>query len=232
MKMNFLLFLLVPILSLQASLQDVPQLTLSASATIVKPADELQLKIGIITLAATAQEALEENSYKMHHIIDHLKALGLTKDDYETNQFSINPTYTPYPKDPPPFWKPSINGYEVTNTLLIHTSKLDRAGQIIDEASQAGANSITDIQFGLHPSRDYWTEVLTAAGANAIQDAKTLAEATGVTLVRILSLSLHNKQMSAPEFNVAKFKAPGAVPPLEPGDVSLKATVTVVYEVQ
>lgn len=224
-------FLLFPFLVLQASNLEVPKLTLSASATIAKPSDELQLKIGVITLGETAEEALAENSFKMENVIAHLEAIDLTKGDYETSHFSINPTYTPYPKNPPENWKPSINGYEVTNTILIHTPKLDLAGKIIDRANRAGANSITEIHFGLHNSRDYWTEALSAAGANAIRDAQTIAQATGVRLVRVLSISLNQTQIHSPHLSVACFAKAGNAPPIEPGEVSLTANVSLVYEI-
>lgn len=226
--------LLFSIVSLDAIAQDVPKLTLSSSASIKKPADELQLKIGIITLAVTAEEALEENSIKMRDVIDNLEAAGLNKDDYETNQFSIKPTYMPYPVNPPPNWRQTINGYEVTNSILIHTDKLDMAGKVIDLSNKAGANSITDVRFGLRHARDYWSEALSAAGSNAIKDAKAIAVATGVHLVRVLSISLNNTQVRSPQINLdsfAKAEAIGIAPPIEPGDVSIEANITMVYEI-
>ncbi len=230
-RIPFLILLLLPFLSIHASNLEVPKLTLSASATIWKPSDELQLKIGVVTLGTTAQEALAENSYKMQSVIANLESLFLTKEDYETSHFSINPTYTPYPKNPPENWKPSINGYEVTNTILIHTPKLDLAGRIIDLANQAGANSITEIRFGLHNSRDYWTEALSAAGENAVKDAQTIARSTGVRLVRVLSISLNQTQVHSPHLSVAAFAKAGNAPPIEPGEVSLTANVSLVYEI-
>lgn len=223
-----------PLLPVQAAQNhDIPKLTLSASATIEKPSDELQLKIGVVNLGINAQEALAENSDRMQQVIDNLHRIGLWKEDYETSHFSINPTYTPYPKDPPENWKPSINGYEVTNTILIHTPKLDMAGQIIDAANQAGANSITEIRFGLQNARDYWTEALEAAGANAVQDAQAIANATGVRLVRVLSISLNHTQVHAPQINLtAMAKTRDRAPPIEPGDVSITANVTLVYEIK
>ena len=220
--------------SLNAFAQDIPKLTLSSSAKIQKPADELQLKIGVITRSVTAEEALEENSFKMRNVIDNLEAAGLNKDDYETSQFSINPTYTPYPKNPPADWRQTINGYEVTNSILIHTDKLDMAGKIIDLSNKAGANSITDVRFGLRYARDYWTEALEAAGSNAVKDAKAIAKATGVQLVRVLSISLNNTQVRSPQINLecfAKAGASGVAPPIEPGEVSIEANITLVYEI-
>ena len=225
--------MLLPFCSMHATDRDVPKLTLSASATILKPSDELQLKIGVVTLGKTANEALSENSDKMQNIIANLGMIDITSDDYETSNFSIHPTYTPRPKDPPEDWQPSINGYEVTNTLLIHTPKLNMAGKIIDTANQAGANNISDIRFGLHNSREYWTEALSAAGMNAVQDAQAIANATGVRLARVLSISLNNTQVHSPQINfmaMAKCSAPST--PIEPGDVSITANVTLIYEIE
>jgi len=231
--LTILSFAILSFVSMHAGEQDLPKLTLSASATISKPADELQMKIGVITLALSAEEALAENSCKMRSILINLEKAGLNKDDYETSQFSINPTYSPCPKDPPSNWRPSINGYEVTNSILIHTGKLEKAGEVIDLANRAGANSITDIRFGLHSSREYWTEALEAAGANAVADAHAIARATGVQLVRILSISLNHTQIRSPHLNLAAFaKAAGpAAPPIEPGDVQIEANVSIVYEI-
>jgi uncharacterized protein YggE len=154
----------IPFLAFCGHNQDISKLTLSASASISKPADELQMKIGVITYGLTAEEALQENSSKMRAALVNLELSGLTSDDYETNQFSIKPTYTPWPANPPPDWRQMINGYEVMNSILIHTRKLEMAGKIIDLANQAGANSINDIRFTLHSVRDHWTEALSAAG--------------------------------------------------------------------
>ena len=55
-------FVYLTTISLSAFDQNVPTLTLNASGTIWKSADELQMKIGVITLASTAEEALAENS--------------------------------------------------------------------------------------------------------------------------------------------------------------------------
>lgn len=231
--MKRILLCFLPFFALQAGNLDVPQLTLSASATIWKPSDQLQMKIGVVTRGDTAREALAQNSMRMQTAIDCLKRISLTEEDYETSQFSINPIYSICPPNPPPSWRAEIVGYEVTNTLLIHTAQLDMAGQIIDLANKAGANSITDIRFGLRSCRDYWTEALSAAGANAVADAQAIARSTGVNLVRVLSISLNHTQVSSHTHNVASFaKVAGTAPPIEPGEVSLTANVTLIYQIE
>ena len=227
--MKLLVFFVSALISVHAL--DVPTLSLSASATIWKPSDELQLKIGVVTLGVSAQEALAENSSKMRGVIQNLEVIGLSGDDYETSNFSINPTYTPCPKDPPPSWRQTINGYEVTNTILIRTPKLDLAGSIIDSANKAGANSITDIRFGLRHARDHWSEALTQAGLNAVSDAQAIARATGVRLVRVRSITLNSTQVHSPQLNLAGMAKCAQSTPIEPGEVSITANVTLLYEI-
>jgi uncharacterized protein YggE len=230
MKKLCLLFLVCALFTLEAS-QEVSKLTLNATATVWKPSDELQLKIGIVTLGETAGDALAENSAKMNAVLIELQRIGLTRDEYETHQFSIQPTYTPAPLHPPANWKPSINGYEVTNTLLVRTAQLDLAGRIIDAANAAGSNQISDIRFGLKNSREYWSEALTAAGRNAVRDAEAIAAATGVRLVRVLSISLNNTQVQGREIGMMCMARGAAATPIEAGDVSITANVSVVYEI-
>jgi hypothetical protein len=212
---------------------DVAKLTLTSTASISKPSDELQMKIGVITHGSTAREALAENSSQMELAIANLESIGLVKGDYETSHFSINPTYTTCPRNPPENWRAEINGYEVNNTILIHTPKMEMAGQIIDSANEAGANSITDIRFALSNPRDYWTEVLAEAGSNGVRDAEAIASSTGVRLVRILSISLNNTQVHSHQMNLASFaKVAGAAPPIEAGEVSLTANISLTYEIE
>lgn len=223
----------LPVASYAAGMKS-PKLTLGSHATIRKPSDELLLKIAVVNIGDTAEETLAENSVKMQAVIENLEAAGLTKSDYETGQFTIHPTYTPYPQYPPHDWKQSINGYEVTHSISIHTDKLDMAGKIIDLANKAGANSISDIRFSLREPHLYWNEALTAAATNAVSDAAALAAATGVKLGRVLSITLDNAQLQSPHINAAylsKAMAAEVAPPIEPGDVMITAHVTLIYEI-
>jgi len=208
-------------------------ITLSAQGIIYKPADQLQMTIGILTFSDKAETALSENTEKISAVVESLTAAGLPKNDFETGHFSITPTYTPYPKDPPMGWKQSINGYEVNNEISIHTDLLDSAGTFIDVANRAGANYISAVQFVLKDQRTYWKEVIALATKNAINDAQAIADAAGMKLVQIKSITLDNAQQVTPRSNVmhsAKMSNDSA-PLIEAGDIKLVAEVTVVYEI-
>lgn len=208
-------------------------LTLTAQALLKKPADEIQMKVGVVTLSDQAETALTENSIRMQAVVRGLESVGLERSEYETGHFAIHPTYTPYPKDPPADWKQTINGYEVTNSILIHTDKIDAAGKLIDAANKAGANSIESIRFTLQDPQAYRDETIKTATANALADARSVASAAGVQLVKVLSITLENSNVVGTQESpmyLAKAYASN-MPPIEPGEVSLTATVTVIYEI-
>lgn len=213
--------------------QDVPKLSVSGQANLRKPADELNMTIGVTNTNSSAQEAIKENSARMQSVINALDKLGLAKSDYQTGHFSITPTYTPYPKNPPPDWRQTINGYEVNNSVQIRTDKLHLAGQIIDSTSKSGANTINNIHFALKDRREYGDEALTAATKNAIADAKVIADAAGVKLLRLLSISLNSTPSVSPRMNTyAKtYAAESAPTPIEPGDIDISADVLVIFEI-
>ena len=216
--------------------KDIPRLTLTGQAMLHKPADELCLTVGVVTLAIDAETALKNNNANMQAVTASLKKVGLGDDEYETGHFNIRPTYTPTPKNPPQDWKPSINGYEVSNSVNIKTSQMKLAGTIIDAASKSGANSIDNIRFQLKDANIHRDEAIAAAAAVAIKEAETLAKATGQKLMRLLLVTLDEAAGVAPMpraapmmFRAASYS--GEPTPILPGSVDVSASVTVVYEI-
>lgn len=208
-------------------------ITLSAQGIIYKPADQLEMSIGVLTFKETAEDALHENTEIIDEVVKSLIAAELSADNYETGHFSITPTYTPYPKNPPEGWKQSINGYEVSNQILIHTDLIDSAGKFIDVASRAGANNINSVQFVLNDQRKYWKEAIALATTNAISDAQAIADAAGLRLLQIKSITLDNAQQLLSRSNLHSAKAMNndSSPVIEAGNIKIVANVTIIYEI-
>src|SRR5256885_627033 len=93
----------------------LPKLTVNGSVHLEKPADEIMFTLTVLTQAGTSEKALSSNNEKMQDLISAILEEGLVKGEYRTGQFSIQPVYTPYPKNPSPDFKPSIIAYDVTN---------------------------------------------------------------------------------------------------------------------
>lgn len=218
--------------------QETPKLYVRGSAELQKPADQLRISIGVVTEHAEPEQALRENTRRMSAVIDAIERVGLTEDEYQTGRFQIRPVYSQrparHPSDQP--WRPEIVAYSVTNTINIKTQQLQLAGQIIQAANRAGSNTIDSIQFTLADPRIHRAEAIAAATANARSDAQALADAAGVRLLRVLDVRLDDAMpirppqpmLGAERMMVMDAAVP---PPISPGDVTVHASVNLVYEI-
>jgi len=213
----------------------IPKLTVRGQAELNKPSDQLRLQVGVLTESAQADEALNDNSQKMQSVVEALKKAGLGAGEYETGSFSLQPVYSQRPRTAEVDWRPRIVGYRASNTLMIKTKKLDIAGKLIQAANDAGANSIDSISFDLADPRAHRAEAIAAAAANARSDAAALAQAADLKLVRILGISLDEAGYQPPiplmGRGMAMAETAAAPPPIEPGDIVVRAGVTIVYEI-
>jgi len=216
-------------------LEDTPKLSVRGEAELKKPADELRMSMGVVNEAPEATTALGENSTRMRDVIAAIEKIGLTENEYETGRFRIRPVYSRRPPRVEPGWQPKIVGFEVTNTVTIRTRKLELAGPLIEAGNKAGANSVEVRGFGLADPRRYRGEAIAEATKNAITDARALAEAASLRLVRIVAINLDHTPVRAQEMTFAAqgraAMADSAAPPISPGDVTVRAGVTIVYEI-
>jgi uncharacterized protein YggE len=227
---------LVALLALAAPVaaEDSPSLTVAGQARLERPADELQLGLAVVTEATEAAAALAENSDQMERVLAALSKAGLEDGEATTGRFSVSPRHSHRPPQARADWRPEIVGYRVENSIQIETSKIEKAGQLIDVAVRAGANSVRSISFGLADDRAYRKEAIAQATAHARTDALAVAEAAGVRLGRLLSARLDDA--AAPPVPVRmrteSFAVAASAPPIEPGDVSIRARVTLTYEIE
>ena len=211
--------------------KEIPKLTVRGEATLYKPPDQLSLTVGVVTQEVKAENALDANKNKMRSIIRNLEDLGLISSNYSTGHFTVHPIFSPRPKNASLNWKPSIIGYEVRNTVIIKTEKLNLAGEIIGTATNAGANSIDYIQFGLKDSNIYRDEAIATATANAIAQGQTLANAANLNIHRVLSISLDDAHYLPSTVKTFAYAKGLDTTPIESSEVPIRANVTIVYEI-
>ncbi len=215
-------------------IDDTSKLTVRGEATIYKPADQVELNVSVVTQDPDSKKAVQANNEKMRKVIDQLDGSGLTSKEYQTGQFNIQPIYHyPSPKEDSKEG-PTITHYEVTNTIKIKTQKLDLIEKIIGVAVQSGANRLNQINFDLADPQQFRDEVIQLAARHAFADANSLAQAAQVRLVRVLDLALDsNQHYPVPRMMMAKaeYAAGSYDAPIEAGQVELKASVNVVFEI-
>ncbi len=200
-------------------------ITVTGEASVSAAPDQATVSIGVTTTADTAAEALAQNSAAMQAVIDRLKAAGIAEVDLQTQGLSVNPNWTGYDSSSS---APTIAGYTATNMLNVRVAALAGLGAVLDAAVTDGANTLNGLTFGLADPRPALDEARRLAVADAVAKATLLAQAAGVTLGDIVSIS-EGGGYGAPLPAFKAEAAPMAVP-VQQGEVSYSASVTIVWE--
>lgn len=211
----------------------LPQLVVQAQGQVAATPDQLQMRLGVITEAAQAGTALEQNNQRMNSMMQGLNQVGITDDELATGQFQIRPEWSRPPRPTPANWQREIVGYQVSNELLVTTTKVELAGKLLGLAQQAGANQIGGLQFGLADPTSEQQKAIEIATAKAIRKAETMAAAAGVKLGAIQSITL-NPSFAAPQPRMMMAEASLASAdsvPVTAGTVDVAATVKIVYQI-
>ena len=207
---------------------DGATITVAGSATVTLKADYAQVSVGVSTSAKTVEEATKKNNEAIHTVIAALKEAGVQEDDIATSNYSVHAEY-----DYSSFGGQKLNGYNVTNQLNVVIRDMEHIGATLDKATAAGANNIYNIQFLSTKADEAQDEATTYAVQDAMRRAKLLAEAAGLTLGNIVSIS-----DSAGGFIVqtrsykSNLVLDAAANSILPDDASVSASVTIVFELK
>lgn len=190
--------------------------------------DMATITVGAVSEADTASEALTQNSSQVTAAIDALKAAGVEPRDIQTTGFSVSPRYV---NDRDSNAAPRIDGYRVSNSVMVRVRKLDALGSLLDTLVKAGANDIGGISFGISEADEFQDTARIAAVADARHKAELYAKAAGVRLGRIRSIDEGGGGTPMPQ-SMMRMKAMEAdAAPIEAGEQTISASVRVVYEI-
>lgn len=201
------------------------QVTVQGHADVAGTPDTATVQIGVETEAATAAEALAQNTQQAQAIIQKLKDLGVAEKDLQTSNFSIYPVYGPEGRQ--------ITGYHVTNAVAVTVRNLGQAGSLLDQVVQAGANSIQGISFSVSDPKALLDQAREQAMVDARSRAELLAKAGGGTVGQVLVIS-ETPLVSPPmpmQMKQADVAQASAVP-MQPGEQRFGVDVQVTYSLQ
>ena len=198
--------------------QDLRTISVDGSSTIKVAPDKATISISIENTAKDAKLASAQNAQIMQNIQSAILGLAITKDKMQTTNYNLYPVYNT--KDN----SREIIGYNVSNEITVTIDNIDMVGTVIDTAINAGASNVNSIEFGLKDSQVYKDKVL----QQAIADAKRKAQ------VNVVSVNTGSTYIEAKNFNNAMYMrtadATGATSPIQSGDISVRANVSVVFE--
>ena len=219
----------VPTTVNQAAPETPRTLNVSGVGIVYLTPDIVYINIGVNTQRENAAEAVDLNKTQTNAVIQAIKDFGVAEKDIRTTNFSIwsNPQY-----DPAGTGQILSTTYSVDNTVNVTIRDLDKLGDLLDAAVQAGANNIYSIQFDVDNKNDANKEARTLAVENARMQAEELAAATGVELGEIQSISYY--ESSPTQYFEGKGGGGGgdvasAAVPIQPGQLAISVNVNITY---
>ncbi len=211
--------------------EDQPgRMTITGEGSVSARPDLATIRLGVITEAVTAQEALAENTAAMRKVFDVLKREGIPGKDMQTSGFSVQPQYKRYPRGSESSGAREIVGYRVSNRVGVVVRELDSLGGLIDALVADGANQFQGLSFGFAEPTPLLDEARRKAAADAQRKARLYAEALGLELGAIRAV--HEQTIRQPSPPTYELSAARADVPVAAGESSLGVTIHVEYELE
>ncbi len=206
-------------------------IAVSGSGTIEAEPNQAKVSLGVETQSENVTDAMENNTLKMMAIYQAMEELGFSKDNIETTYFSVSPVRDYETKEK------EVVAYRVYNEVTVEISNLEEIGKVIEKATNAGANNVKPIEFGLTEEKE--KELKNEAIKKACEDAESKADAIASSfgLVNLRVASVKEIGVSAYPYRAGGFdeavpipKSAAIAPPIVPKAVEVKANLEVVYE--
>jgi uncharacterized protein YggE len=192
--------------------------------------DVAMVTLSVQNEARTAREAIDANSTAMQGVIDALKRIGIPEARLRTSGISLNPVRAqPRPGDPQP---PPITGYQAVNTLNVTVEPATKVGEAIDVAVGAGANAVGGVRFAVSDDAELQKRALDVAVKAARVKGEAMAAAAGLRITGVRTMVEEGGQgvpVVRAEAQTFSADARGVVPPVQPGELTLRTRVRVVY---
>jgi uncharacterized protein YggE len=214
------------LLALPAWAADLRTISITGHGEARGRPDIATIQAGVTTNAPTAAAALSANSTRMNAVFAALKKLGVPERNIQTSGFSVFPQYTNGDNNA----ARRLTGYQVSNTVSVRLEDVDRTGPALDALVAAGANQMNGISFDIAKPEPLLDQARAEAVADARHRAEVYAKAAGVSLGSIQSLNENGSSVPPrPMYRMAMMTAEAA--PVAPGEQSLSADVTMVWEI-
>lgn len=190
--------------------------------------DVAYISIGVHSEDPNAAAAVAANNAQAQQVMNALKNMGIAETDLQTTNFSIYPS-DEYDSE----GKKTGTRFMVDNTVYVTLRDLTKIGDILGAAVDAGANSISGIQFDLLDK----TSLLAGARDRAIEVARKqaadMAKAAGVTLGDIQSINYYsNAPVPMYDNKVVRADGVGGGTPISTGQLNFTVNVTIAFEIK
>jgi hypothetical protein len=218
------------------SIQPETTLTINAEAKINVAPDIAYISAGVTEERATASEAMAAQAAAMNGVFSALEKAGIAAKDMQTSGLSLYPRYDYLEvtqRDGSVRGEQKLAGYVASNNITARVRKLDTLGATIDSLVKAGGNTFSGVTFALDNDKDLKNQARTQAMKEALAKAELYANAAGLKVARIVTISEGYEyspqpvMMARAEMAMMDASAPT---PVAAGEVGVTASVSVLFE--
>jgi len=211
---------------LPVTAQNAGRLTVIGQGSVQSTPDMATISLGVTTEARTAAAALASNSSDTAEILKVISNSGIAERDVQTSGLNLSPVWNNRTSNSNS--RPAIVGYAVSNQITIRVRDLTVLGQVLDAVVKSGATNFRGLSFGLQDTVPAMDGARTAAVQDAARKARLYAAAASVDLGKILEI--REAGASSPRPEMLREMAMSEAVPIAAGEISITASVTIVYE--
>ena len=206
------------------------RLDVAATGEVTRVPDIAVISTGVVTRAATATAAIQQNATRMERVRAALKRAGIEDRDIQTSSINLNPDYH-YEQNKPP----RLTGYQASNQVSVRFRDLGKTGEILDVLVAEGANQINGPSLTIDKPEQALDEARMKAIANGRARADLYARALGMRVTRLLSVC-ESGGFSAPPpmpmYARAEAMSAFASTKIDPGEQNVQVSVAMSFELQ
>lgn len=195
--------------------------TVSGEGTVAAVPDNAVIRLGVSSQGKTARQASDANAKEMTGVIAAIKEAGVADRDIQTTSLSLQPQYETNKPG-----APHLIGFQATNQVTVKIRDVANLPAVLDRAIASGANEMSGIEFVVSEQAKLLDKARSDAIADARRKAELYAAAAGMKVGRVMSIS---EEGATPLQRPMSMRA-GAAAPIAPGEQTLRAVVTVSFE--
>lgn len=189
--------------------------------------DTAIVALGITIDANTVLEAQNKANKTINDIKNAVKKLGVEDKNIKTTNYNIYPNYD-YSSN-----KKNITGYNVNIGISITTENMSTINDVIDTATNLGANEVRNISFDVKDKQKAIDNATKLAIKDAKEKAQKIAKESGINLGKLMNvyISESSNQWAKPMYSAADAgMGGGGGTEVEPGQTEIKVQATLFYE--
>lgn len=203
------------------------RIVVSGEGVVSAEPDMATVFVGVSRQARLAEDALQSASEAAAMVLARLAAEGIEARDIQTRNIGLSPQYARNNDGS----RPRVTGYVASNDLTVRVRAFDRLGAVLDAIVVDGANSMNGLSFDVADRLDLEQTARAQAVGVAREKAEVLAEAAGVTLGPVLTISEGGAGPVPFAADRGMMMEARAAVPVAGGEIDVRASVTLVFEI-